>query len=60
MNTNIPRMLSYFNIPDTIETRLAAYNWGIGNLKKSYAKHGNDWINYAPQETQNYISKYTN
>lgn len=51
MNTEIPRLLKHYGIEDTIENRLAAYNWGIGNLK-------NVGIEKAPQETIEYIEKY--
>jgi len=36
---------------------LAAYNWGMGNLDKDISKHGDKWEQFAPKETQNYISK---
>jgi len=52
MNTEIPRLLKYFGIEDTVENRLTAYNWGVGNLKRM-------GIEKAPQETLNYIEKYT-
>lgn len=58
MNKRIPQMLKYYKIPDTVETRLAAYNWGIGYVYKAYKKYGNEWINYIPTETKNYIKKY--
>ena len=58
LNTEIPRLLKSFNIPDNIETRLGAYNWGVGNIKKLWAKYGEDWLKYSPTETQNYIVKY--
>jgi len=51
MNVEIPRLLKHYGIADTIENRLAAYDWGVGNLQK------NEW-NDAPQETVNYIKKY--
>ena len=51
MNTEIPRLLKHFNLEDTVENRLAAYNWGVGNLKH------NEWQD-APQETIDYIKKY--
>jgi soluble lytic murein transglycosylase-like protein len=49
MNTRIPEMLDYFEIEDTIDNRLAAYNFGIGNVKNKKA---------LPKETRNYIKKY--
>jgi len=36
---------------------LAAYNWGMGNLDKDIAAHGDKWEQFAPKETQNYIGK---
>ena len=51
LNKEIPRLLIYYKIPDTVENRLACYNWGIGNLKK----YG---IDNCPEETRNYIKKY--
>lgn len=51
MNTEIPRLLKHYNIEDTVENRLAAYNWGVGNLSRS-------GLDKAPQETVDYIEKY--
>ena len=48
MNRRIPKMLKYYNIPDTIENRLFAYNAGIGKVIKGI----------KPKETINYIKKY--
>ena len=36
VNIAIPRMLNVHGIKDMPETRIAAYNWGIGKLKKVY------------------------
>jgi soluble lytic murein transglycosylase len=37
---------------------LAAYNWGIGNMKKLLARVGDDpWMSELPAETQKYIRK---
>lgn len=58
LNTEIPRLLKSFNIPDNIETRLASYNLGIGNLEEIWDKYGDNWLNYAPTETQEYMVKY--
>jgi len=57
-NKEIPRLLNYFKIPDTIETRIASYDWGIGNLKNTYEEYGEKWLENAPQETKDYIVKY--
>jgi len=51
LNIEIPRLLKHFGLVDTIENRLASYNWGIGNLK-------NKGLENAPQETLDYIEKY--
>jgi hypothetical protein len=37
-------------------TALAAYDWGMGNVKKAQATYGDDWLSHAPSETQNYVS----
>ena len=45
----IPKMLNAYQIEDTVENRLWAYNAGIGNVRKGI----------KPQETVNYIKKIT-
>lgn len=57
-NKRIPAMLNYYKIPDTIKTRIGAYNWGIGELKKKWTEYGQNWLLYAPKETQEYVQKY--
>lgn len=34
---------------------LAAYNAGPGRVNKSIQKHGTDWLQHMPKETQNYV-----
>lgn len=59
INHRIPGMLRYYGIEDTIETRIAAYNWGIGNLNKIYKKYGKDnWFSYAHPDVKDYVKKY--
>lgn len=38
---------------------LAAYNWGPGNLQKAITAHGDSWLQFAPQETQSYVTNVT-
>lgn len=59
LNKRIPAMLNHYGIQDTIQMRLGAYNWGIGNLVREWNQHGHGWINHAPQETVDYIRKYS-
>ena len=59
-NIRIPELLRYFNIPDTLETRIAAYDWGIGHLNRTYKNYGAEWLSYAPLETRQYVQKYNN
>lgn len=47
-------MLGKYGEPDLA---LAAYNWGPGNLDKAIAKHGENWFDHAPRETQEYVVK---
>ena len=48
LNKRIPQLLSFYHIEDTIDTRLFAYNAGIGRVIKGI----------MPRETRNYILKY--
>lgn len=36
---------------------VAAYNWGVGNVKKAVKKYGEAWLSHAPTETKNYVGK---
>jgi soluble lytic murein transglycosylase-like protein len=36
---------------------LAAYNWGIGNVKRCVERYGVTWLQHIPMETQLYIRK---
>ena len=58
LNTEIPRLLKSYKMPDTVENRLGAYNYGIGNINDLWKKYGEGWLRYAPTETQEYIVKY--
>jgi len=57
-NTRIPQMINYYNIPDTVKTRIASYSWGIGNLKNAWETHGKNWEEVVPGETRDYFIKY--
>lgn len=46
----IQKYLKAYNIPTTLDNVLAAYNWGVGNLKKL-------GMEKAPKETRDYIQK---
>lgn len=54
-NVAIPRYLKNWNIEDTTDHRIIAYNFGIGNLRKYLAGEKE-----LPQITKNYIKKYHN
>lgn len=56
LNTRIPLWLNNYGIPDTVTSRLIAYNWGIGHLHKWF-KHGSQW-NRLPNETKKYVKRY--
>lgn len=48
-------LLRQFN--QDLRAALAAYNWGIGNVRKAMKKHGATWLQHAPAETIKYIRK---
>lgn len=48
-------MLKEFN--GDYEKALAAYNGGVGTVKKAITKGGEDWKSKLPSETQKYITK---
>lgn len=48
LNTRIPQMLKTYEISDTIDNRLWAYNAGIGRVKQGI----------KPRETRRYIERY--
>ncbi len=48
--TIIRRYLRNYGMPETMDNILAAYNWGIGNLRKQGLEN-------APQQTKDYIEK---
>lgn len=55
-NAYFSDLLKEFN--GNAEEAIAAYNWGQGNVEKDVKEHGANWLDYAPQETQNYVEKY--
>ena len=59
-NVVLHKHLEAFDIPIKKDTLLAAYNWGSNNVKKSIRRHGDNWLWYAPKETQSYIERYHN
>lgn len=56
INYKIPQYLKAYGMPDTITSRIIAWNWGVGRLHKWFKK-GSHW-NKLPLETRNYILKY--
>jgi hypothetical protein len=54
INTRIPQMIKYYKLPDTFKSRIIAYSWGIGNLRKYDAGK----VTELPKETSDYINKY--
>lgn len=38
-------------------TALAAYNWGMGNVRNAQKAYGDNWLAHAPSETQNYVKQ---
>lgn len=52
----VDRMLDFYEIPVSITTVIASYNWGIGNVVEWYRNGA--IFKELPQETQRYIQKY--
>lgn len=52
----LPAYLTHYKIPVTVQTVLASYNWGIGNVKRWY--RAGAVYSELPRETQNYLKKY--
>lgn len=52
-NKRIPQMLKAYKIPDSVENRISAYNYGIGNTVKSFRQKLQ-----LPKTTKEYIRKY--
>ncbi len=48
-------LIDYFD--SDIEQALAAYNWGMGNVRKAVVAHGKGFLEVCPDETQNYVKK---
>jgi soluble lytic murein transglycosylase-like protein len=42
---------------DTLHAALAAYNWGIGNVRAAMRDHGSAWLDHAPLETRQYVER---
>ena len=47
------KLITYYG--GNVAKALAAYNWGEGNLNRDIAAHGDDWMRFAPRETQGYV-----
>lgn len=58
INIKTPERLLEYGIPDTTTSRLIAFNWGIGHLRKWFNR-GCHWYQ-LPLETRKYIRKYFN
>jgi len=58
INDVIPKMLRRMQIRDNAITRLASYNYGIGNVRKLHQKYGNNIFPHMPVSVQQYITKY--
>jgi hypothetical protein len=50
------KIKNYFNTSDPV-VLLAAYNYGMGNVRELMKKYPDDWILKLPKETQRYIYK---
>ena len=49
------RLMKYYG--GSVGKALAAYNWGEGNLNKDISAHGDNWMQFAPRETRDYVNQ---
>ena len=40
-----------------VRRALACYNFGLGNVRKTLEKHGDQWEAFLPLETRNYLTR---
>jgi len=52
----LKQLLNFYNIPVSLTTILASYNWGIGNVVEWYRDRAR--FEELPEETRRYIEKY--
>lgn len=57
-NDVLPDYLKAYNIPISVNTLIASYNYGPGRVKSLIKKYGNNWTKHLPLETKSYIKKY--
>jgi soluble lytic murein transglycosylase-like protein len=55
----LPRYLRHYGLPDSAYLRLAAYNWGIGNVVKTYDRHGREWFEHVPPSVRRHCHRWT-
>jgi len=55
----LPRYLKHFGLPDAPYLRLAAYNWGIGNVLSPYRRYGRQWFEHVPASVQRHCQRWS-
>lgn len=58
LHVTLPRYLKHYDIPDTSSARLAAFNYGIGNINRLHGEHGGYWLKHTPECVQGYVRRY--
>jgi soluble lytic murein transglycosylase-like protein len=53
----IPLWLKSQGLAGTWDQVLASYNWGIGSVRNAVFEHGDNWLESAPEQTQEYVEK---
>jgi len=56
INVRVPELLKAHRLPDTMNYRLACYNWGITNVRR-WHKQGAKWER-LPLSVRRYIKRY--
>ncbi len=58
LNVTLPRYLKHYDVPDTSSARVAAFNYGIGNINRLHGEHGGYWLMHTPECVQGYVMRY--
>lgn len=50
-------MQRLFKLFPSQRAALAAYNWGMGHVRRAQEDFGAEWFDHVPNETENYVAR---